>query len=279
MNQASRIALGEISAVTLGKPLHRLGFGEIEIELPEGMERIIMPQSKGLLLRSSEEFRVLRIVQMPGGLSYEGIPSSLEGSGGATMALLMDVADIPGESQPGCYDPATGKIEPLAESTLGFFASEDEEKTVVNPDLLATIARVAVWGFGIVVAVNQIGVAQTLVNTLFMGLVGAVALAAGLAFGLGPFLAFAASLLSQELLNGRLWGLLTSPLAPPWNFVAVFGGAAPLMIAAGALAPLLVIPSDEVDFVHERGDFNRMLLLIQGKLLALGHEVKPLAHR
>jgi hypothetical protein len=54
-----------------------------------------------------------------------------------------------------------------------------------NPELLATIARVAVWGFGIVVAVNQIGVAQELVNTLFMALVGALALAAGLAFGLG----------------------------------------------------------------------------------------------
>ena len=54
-----------------------------------------------------------------------------------------------------------------------------------NPDMLATIARVAVWAFGIVVAVNQIGVAQELVNTLFMGFIGALALAAGLAFGLG----------------------------------------------------------------------------------------------
>jgi hypothetical protein len=54
-----------------------------------------------------------------------------------------------------------------------------------NPTLLATIARVAVWGFGIVIAVNQIGIAQTLVNTLFMGLIGALALALGLAFGLG----------------------------------------------------------------------------------------------
>jgi hypothetical protein len=53
------------------------------------------------------------------------------------------------------------------------------------PDLLATIARVAVWGFGVVVAVNQIGIAETLVNTLFMGLIGALALALGLAFGLG----------------------------------------------------------------------------------------------
>jgi hypothetical protein len=54
-----------------------------------------------------------------------------------------------------------------------------------NPNLLSAIARVAVWAFAIVVAVNQIGVAQTLVNTLFFGLVGALALALGLSFGLG----------------------------------------------------------------------------------------------
>ncbi len=54
-----------------------------------------------------------------------------------------------------------------------------------NPDLLANVARVAVLAFGIVVAVNQLGVATTLVNTLFMGTVGALALALGLAFGLG----------------------------------------------------------------------------------------------
>ncbi|RMG06831.1 MAG: small-conductance mechanosensitive ion channel [Acidobacteria bacterium] len=54
-----------------------------------------------------------------------------------------------------------------------------------NPELLATITRVAVWGFTIVIAVNQIGVAQTIVNTLFTAVVGALALAVGLAFGLG----------------------------------------------------------------------------------------------
>jgi small-conductance mechanosensitive channel len=54
-----------------------------------------------------------------------------------------------------------------------------------NPDLLATIAQFAVWAFAIVIAINQIGVATTLVNTLFMGTVGALALALGLAFGLG----------------------------------------------------------------------------------------------
>jgi Conserved TM helix len=59
------------------------------------------------------------------------------------------------------------------------------ESGLGNPELLATIARVAVWAFAIVVAVNQIGVAATLVNTLFMAVVGALALALGLAFGLG----------------------------------------------------------------------------------------------
>lgn len=36
------------------------------------------------------------------------------------------------------------------------------------------------------------------------------------------------------------------------------------------LGPLLVIPSDEVDFVHEKGDFNRVLMLVQAKLLEIG---------
>ena len=54
-----------------------------------------------------------------------------------------------------------------------------------DPQLLARIATVAVWAFTIVVAVNQLGVAATLINTLFMATVGAVAIAVGLAFGLG----------------------------------------------------------------------------------------------
>jgi hypothetical protein len=77
-------------------------------------------------------------------------------------------------------------IAGLAANALGnLVRGSTAQAGLGNPDLLATIARVAVWGFGIVVAVNQIGVAQTLVNTLFMGFIGALALAAGLAFGLG----------------------------------------------------------------------------------------------
>jgi hypothetical protein len=59
------------------------------------------------------------------------------------------------------------------------------ESDLKNPDLLAKVASGLVWAFGIVVAVNQIGIATTLVNTLFMAVVGALALALGLAFGLG----------------------------------------------------------------------------------------------
>jgi hypothetical protein len=54
-----------------------------------------------------------------------------------------------------------------------------------NPDLLATLARVSVWAFAIVIAVDQIGIATTIVNTLFMATVGAIAVAFALAFGLG----------------------------------------------------------------------------------------------
>lgn len=59
------------------------------------------------------------------------------------------------------------------------------ESALPNPDLLAKVASGLVWAFAIVVAVNQIGIATALVNTLFMAVVGAVALALGLAFGLG----------------------------------------------------------------------------------------------
>ena len=72
-----------------------------------------------------------------------------------------------------------------ANALAGLVRGAAAEAGIGYPDLLATIARVAVWAFAIVVAVNQIGIARELVNTLFMATVGAVALALGLAFGIG----------------------------------------------------------------------------------------------
>jgi len=72
-----------------------------------------------------------------------------------------------------------------ANALAGLVRGTTAEADLGNPDLLANITRVAVWAFAIVVAVNQIGIARELVNTLFMATVGAVAVALGLAFGLG----------------------------------------------------------------------------------------------
>lgn len=60
-----------------------------------------------------------------------------------------------------------------------------DEAGFSNPEMLATVTRVAVWAFTIIVAVNQLGIATTLINTLLIGVVGAFTIAFGLAFGLG----------------------------------------------------------------------------------------------
>jgi hypothetical protein len=73
----------------------------------------------------------------------------------------------------------------LANAAAGLVRGSAAKAGIGNANLLASIAKAAVWIFAIVVAVNQIGVATTLVNTLFMGVVGAAALALGLAFGMG----------------------------------------------------------------------------------------------
>lgn len=72
-----------------------------------------------------------------------------------------------------------------ANAVYGLVRGATSQAGFGSPEFLANVARFAVWAFGIVVAVNQIGIATTLVNTLFMATVGAVALALGLAFGLG----------------------------------------------------------------------------------------------
>lgn len=54
-----------------------------------------------------------------------------------------------------------------------------------DADVMAKVAGGAVWAFAIVVAVNQLGIAERLINALFTGFVGALALAVGLSFGLG----------------------------------------------------------------------------------------------
>lgn len=51
--------------------------------------------------------------------------------------------------------------------------------------IVGSIAKWAIWIFAILVALDQLGIAPTLVQTLFTGIVVAVSLALGLSFGLG----------------------------------------------------------------------------------------------
>src|SRR4026208_48941 len=59
------------------------------------------------------------------------------------------------------------------------------EMGFTNAPLLGRIAEIAIVAFAVIIAINQIGIAANLVNILFIGVVAALALAFGLAFGLG----------------------------------------------------------------------------------------------
>ena len=73
----------------------------------------------------------------------------------------------------------------LAKALADIVRGATKEAQLGSPDLMANIARMAVIAFAIIIAVNQIGIATTLVNTLFMGVVATFVIAFGLAFGLG----------------------------------------------------------------------------------------------
>ncbi len=73
----------------------------------------------------------------------------------------------------------------IAKFLAGVVRGSLSEMEAPNAGLFARLTQYAIIGFAIVAAFNQIGVAETVVNTLLIGLIGAVALALGLAFGLG----------------------------------------------------------------------------------------------
>ena len=78
----------------------------------------------------------------------------------------------------GAFAWLAGLVRNLVRGALG-------GSTLPNADAIASLAYVTVFAFGIVAAADQVGVAANLINTLFIGVVAAVALAFGLSFGLG----------------------------------------------------------------------------------------------
>lgn len=54
-----------------------------------------------------------------------------------------------------------------------------------RPNVLALVTKFGIMGFAMIAAISQLGIAVQLINILFTGLVACLALAFGLAFGLG----------------------------------------------------------------------------------------------
>lgn len=73
----------------------------------------------------------------------------------------------------------------VARLVAGLVRGSAAEAGFDNPNLLAGVAKYAIMAFAVLIAVNQIGIAASLVNAMFIAFVGALALALGLAFGLG----------------------------------------------------------------------------------------------
>ena len=73
----------------------------------------------------------------------------------------------------------------IAQFLSGLVRSSVSELGVGSPELLAKLTQYVIIGFAVIAAIDQLGIAATLVNTLLIGLIGSVALAIGLAFGLG----------------------------------------------------------------------------------------------
>jgi hypothetical protein len=67
----------------------------------------------------------------------------------------------------------------------GSVRASTSEMGLGSPALLGGVAQYAVVAFAVVAAMGQLGIGETVVNTLFIGIVGAVALAFAIAFGLG----------------------------------------------------------------------------------------------
>ena len=69
----------------------------------------------------------------------------------------------------------------VADIVRGVFAST----SIGSPTVFAAIARWAIIGFAAIIALEQLQIAQALLNVLFTAIVGGLAIAFGLAFGLG----------------------------------------------------------------------------------------------
>lgn len=73
----------------------------------------------------------------------------------------------------------------IARFVGGLVRGATGEMGFANPDLMGAIARYGIIVFAVIAAIDQLGIAETVVNTIFIATVAAIAAAFALAFGLG----------------------------------------------------------------------------------------------
>lgn len=73
----------------------------------------------------------------------------------------------------------------VAEAMQKLVVSTSKAIDSSSANFAGKVTKWAIWTFAILVAITQLGIAVTFINTLFTGVIIAVSLALGLAFGLG----------------------------------------------------------------------------------------------
>lgn len=73
----------------------------------------------------------------------------------------------------------------VAEVVRGLIAHSGRATGAHGANLAGTVAKYAIWAWAVMAALQQLGIAAEMIQTLFTGIVIALALGTGLAFGLG----------------------------------------------------------------------------------------------
>lgn len=73
----------------------------------------------------------------------------------------------------------------IAELARNVVTGAAKAADMISANLLGSVAKWAIWIFAVLAALNQLGVATAFVQTLFTGVIVALSLGFGLAFGLG----------------------------------------------------------------------------------------------
>jgi hypothetical protein len=73
----------------------------------------------------------------------------------------------------------------VADAMKSIVLSSAMSAEIASAGFLATVTKAVIWVFAILVALSQLGIASGFIQTIFTGLVVALSLGLGLAFGLG----------------------------------------------------------------------------------------------